>query len=125
MTLRKLNRLRVALSPLFISFHPFLSGYSSVPHHRLIGGQTLEVTMNEISVGFIGLGIMGQPMARNLLRAGFRLRVATRRPGKAEEFARANSTPGLSPEQGDQGQQSLVEAAATPAARSASRRCAR
>ena len=25
------------------------------------------------SVGFIGLGIMGQPMARNLLRAGYRV----------------------------------------------------
>ncbi|NDD62440.1 MAG: NAD(P)-dependent oxidoreductase [Acidobacteria bacterium] len=76
--------------------------------------------MNDIRVGFIGLGIMGQPMARNLLRAGFRLRVATRRAGKAEEFARANDNPRLSHEQGDQGQQSLVEAAATPAAVAAS-----
>jgi 3-hydroxyisobutyrate dehydrogenase len=36
-------------------------------------------------VGFIGLGIMGRPMARNLLRAGFELRVWNRsRPGIEE-----------------------------------------
>ncbi|HKX30389.1 MAG TPA: NAD(P)-binding domain-containing protein, partial [Blastocatellia bacterium] len=35
-----------------------------------------------MKVGFIGLGIMGQPMIRNLLRAGFELTVATRTPGK-------------------------------------------
>ncbi|NOT59423.1 MAG: NAD(P)-dependent oxidoreductase, partial [Acidobacteria bacterium] len=41
-------------------------------------------------VGFIGLGIMGQPQARNLLRAGFALTVATRTPGKAARFAAEN-----------------------------------
>ncbi len=30
------------------------------------------------STGFVGLGNMGQPMARNLLKAGYRLRVYTR-----------------------------------------------
>jgi 2-hydroxy-3-oxopropionate reductase len=29
-------------------------------------------------IGFVGLGIMGKPMARNLLRAGFALKVASR-----------------------------------------------
>ena len=37
-------------------------------------------------VGFIGLGIMGQPMARNLLRAGFPLTVYTRDRRKIEAF---------------------------------------
>ncbi|MDP2949315.1 MAG: NAD(P)-binding domain-containing protein, partial [Chloroflexota bacterium] len=33
-------------------------------------------------IGFIGLGIMGRPMARNLLRAGYPLTVWNRsRPG--------------------------------------------
>jgi 2-hydroxy-3-oxopropionate reductase len=32
------------------------------------------------TIGFIGLGIMGQPMALNLVRAGFPLRVYARRP---------------------------------------------
>jgi len=50
--------------------------------------------MQGTRVGLIGLGIMGQPMARNLLRAGFQLTVATRRPGKAEQFATANEALG-------------------------------
>ena len=37
-------------------------------------------------VGFIGLGIMGQPMARNLLKAGFGLVVYTRTRRKADEL---------------------------------------
>jgi 3-hydroxyisobutyrate dehydrogenase len=44
-----------------------------------------------MNVGLIGLGIMGAPMARNLLKAGFNLTVATRSPGKAEKFAAENS----------------------------------
>ncbi len=35
------------------------------------------------SIGFVGLGAMGQPMARNLLRAGYQLRVYNRDAGKA------------------------------------------
>jgi 2-hydroxy-3-oxopropionate reductase len=35
-------------------------------------------------VGFIGLGLMGQPMARNLLHSGVRLTVFNRTPVKAE-----------------------------------------
>lgn len=45
-------------------------------------------------LGFIGLGIMGQPMVRNLLRAGYPLTVTTRTPGKAAEFAAGNSSLG-------------------------------
>src|SRR5262245_9777783 len=47
-----------------------------------------------MQVGLIGLGIMGAPMARNLLKAGFALTVATRTPGKAEKFAAENSSLG-------------------------------
>jgi len=54
-------------------------------------------------IGFIGLGIMGNPMARNLLKAGYSLTVATRTKGKAQSFAAANSELGK------------VQAAATPA----------
>jgi len=56
-----------------------------------------------MQVGLIGLGIMGAPMARNLLRAGFDVTVATRTPGKAEKFAAENSSLGN------------VKAAGTPA----------
>lgn len=38
-------------------------------------------------IGFAGLGIMGRPMARNLLRAGYPLTVWNRSPGPAQELA--------------------------------------
>ncbi|HEU0180005.1 MAG TPA: NAD(P)-dependent oxidoreductase [Blastocatellia bacterium] len=47
-----------------------------------------------MNIGLIGLGIMGAPMARNLLKAGFNLTVATRTPGKAEKFAAENTSLG-------------------------------
>lgn len=47
-----------------------------------------------MQIGFIGLGIMGWPMAQNLLRAGFNLTIATRTTGKAERFAKENSSLG-------------------------------
>jgi 2-hydroxy-3-oxopropionate reductase len=39
-------------------------------------------------VGFIGLGIMGMPMARNLMEAGYELTVHNRSPEKAEELGK-------------------------------------
>ena len=38
-------------------------------------------------VGFLGLGIMGEPMARNLSAAGYPLVAWNRTPGKAEALA--------------------------------------
>jgi 3-hydroxyisobutyrate dehydrogenase-like beta-hydroxyacid dehydrogenase len=47
------------------------------------------VTENKtLRVGFIGLGTMGLPMARNLAKAGFPLTVATRSFEKAESLAK-------------------------------------
>lgn len=43
-------------------------------------------------VGFIGLGIMGRPMASNLLRAGFPLVVHSRSPGPVDELVAAGAT---------------------------------
>ena len=37
-------------------------------------------------IGFIGLGIMGKPMARNLLAAGFQVTVHSRSPGPVDEL---------------------------------------
>ena len=42
-------------------------------------------------VGFIGLGIMGKPMARNLLKAGFPLSVYNRTPEKMAELEAAGA----------------------------------
>jgi 3-hydroxyisobutyrate dehydrogenase-like beta-hydroxyacid dehydrogenase len=39
------------------------------------------------TIGFIGLGRMGEPMARNLMRAGFKLRIFNRTPEKAAALA--------------------------------------
>ena len=47
-------------------------------------------------VGFIGLGIMGDPMARNLLKAGYELTVYARRAEKAEAFVQAGARAGRS-----------------------------
>src|SRR5215472_15803209 len=41
--------------------------------------------MNE-TIGFNGLGRMGQPMAENLLKAGYRLEVYNRTASKMEPF---------------------------------------
>jgi 3-hydroxyisobutyrate dehydrogenase-like beta-hydroxyacid dehydrogenase len=38
-------------------------------------------------IAFLGLGIMGEPMAANLVRAGFEVTVWNRSPRKAEQFA--------------------------------------
>jgi 2-hydroxy-3-oxopropionate reductase len=51
-------------------------------------------------VGFIGLGIMGRPMAKNLMEAGYELVVHNRSPEKAEELAKeGNATAAASPGQ--------------------------
>ncbi len=39
------------------------------------------------TIGFIGLGKMGEPMARNLLRAGYKVRVYNRTSAKAQALA--------------------------------------
>ena len=43
-------------------------------------------------IGFVGLGIMGQGMARNLLKAGFELAVWNRTPAKADSLVKAGAT---------------------------------
>src|SRR5262249_57324657 len=47
--------------------------------------------------GFIGLGIMGRPMARNVLKAGYPLVVHSRSRGPVDEIARAGAKAGSSP----------------------------
>ena len=43
-------------------------------------------------VGFIGLGIMGRPMAQNLIKAGYSLAVHARRPDMMEPLVNAGAT---------------------------------
>jgi 2-hydroxy-3-oxopropionate reductase len=48
-------------------------------------------------IGFIGLGIMGRPMARNLLKAGYPLVVHSRSRGPVDEIAKAGAKVATSP----------------------------
>ncbi len=48
-------------------------------------------------IGFIGLGIMGKPMAKNLLKAGYQLTVYDLRPEPVQELVAAGAAAGSSP----------------------------
>ncbi len=48
-------------------------------------------------IGFIGLGLMGRPMAKNLLKAGFQLTVHSRSRGPVDELAALGAAPAASP----------------------------
>ena len=49
------------------------------------------------AIGFIGLGIMGRPMARNLLKAGYSLVVHSRSRGPVDEIVKAGAKASSSP----------------------------
>ena len=50
-------------------------------------------------IGFVGLGIMGRPMARHLVDAGFLLTVHSRSPDPVDELAEAGAKRAESPEE--------------------------
>lgn len=50
-------------------------------------------------IGFIGLGIMGKPMARNLMKAGFPLVVHNRSRGPVEELMKEGAEAAYSPKE--------------------------
>jgi len=50
-----------------------------------------------VRVGFIGLGIMGKPMARNLMKGGHRLIVFNRSRSPVDELAKEGATAAVSP----------------------------
>ena len=52
--------------------------------------------MAQPKIGFIGLGIMGKPMARNLMKAGYSLVVHNRSRAKVDELAKEGATPATS-----------------------------
>lgn len=53
--------------------------------------------MAQSRVGFIGLGLMGKPMARNVLRAGFPLVVHNRSRGKVDELVGEGAEAAITP----------------------------
>lgn len=61
-----------------------------------------------MKIGFIGLGIMGKPMAMNLLRAGHRLTVYDIQHGNMEEVMAAGAAGGDSPEEAARGNEVII-----------------
>jgi 3-hydroxyisobutyrate dehydrogenase-like beta-hydroxyacid dehydrogenase len=51
-----------------------------------------EPQTNRLNIGFIGLGIMGRPMALNLCRAGYRLHVYARNPEQSAPLQALGAT---------------------------------
>lgn len=52
-----------------------------------------EIVAPTLRLGFVGLGIMGRPMARNLLKAGFLVTVYNRSRASVDELAREGAAP--------------------------------
>src|SRR5918993_1325276 len=52
-----------------------------------------------MTVGFIGIGVMGQPMALNLLRAGVPLAVWNRTPSRCAPLAELGATIAAGPDE--------------------------
>tara|TARA_R110000772_G_scaffold215694_1_gene326129 strand:+ start:11728 stop:12630 length:903 start_codon:yes stop_codon:yes gene_type:complete len=50
-----------------------------------------------LTIGFIGLGLMGKPMARNLMRAGAKLVITNRSQGVIEELSKEGMIPAACP----------------------------
>ena len=51
------------------------------------------------TVGFVGLGIMGRPMAKNLIKAGYSLVVHSRSRGPVDDVVKAGARAALSPKE--------------------------
>jgi 3-hydroxyisobutyrate dehydrogenase len=69
-----------------------------------------------MKVAFLGLGTMGEPMARNLLRGGTDLRVWNRSAGKTDRLVQEGSRRADSPAKAVEGTDACVVMVADPAA---------
>jgi len=49
------------------------------------------------TIGFIGLGLMGRPMAKNLLKAGYKLVVNSRSQGPVDDLVASGATRAITP----------------------------
>src|SRR5262245_5225164 len=65
-------------------------------------------------IGVIGTGIMGAPMARNLLRAGHAVTVHNRNPGRLTPLLEAGATAASSPRQVAAAVESIVVSVPDP-----------
>ena len=53
--------------------------------------------MAQQTIGFIGLGIMGRPMAKNLIKAGYPLVVHSRSRGPVDDVVKSGARAASSP----------------------------
>ncbi len=60
------------------------------------------------TIAFLGIGLMGEPMAQNLLRAGFGLRVWNRTPQKCDALVAAGATRANTPSEAAAGANILI-----------------
>jgi 3-hydroxyisobutyrate dehydrogenase-like beta-hydroxyacid dehydrogenase len=68
------------------------------------------------TVAFIGIGIMGRRMARNVLKAGHALRVYNRTAAKTEELRGLGATVAASPREAAQGADAVITMVSDPPA---------
>ncbi len=68
------------------------------------------------TIGFIGLGLMGKPMAQNLLRAGFPLVVWNRTKAKADDLVRGGAKLAADPREAAAQADVLITIVSDPAA---------
>ncbi|MGA2509796.1 MAG: NAD(P)-dependent oxidoreductase [Candidatus Acidiferrales bacterium] len=68
------------------------------------------------TIGFIGLGLMGKPMAQNLLRAGFPLVVWNRTKAKADDLVRGGAKLAADPSEAAAQADVLITIVSDPAA---------
>ena len=59
-------------------------------------------------IGFIGLGIMGMPMARNLMKAGFAVTVYNRTTSKADKLVAEGAKIASSPKEAAKGNSVII-----------------
>jgi 3-hydroxyisobutyrate dehydrogenase len=67
-------------------------------------------------VGFIGLGLMGRPMAANLLKAGFRVMLWNRTRARADELAKSGANVAASPREAAAAADVLITIVSDPVA---------
>jgi 2-hydroxy-3-oxopropionate reductase len=72
------------------------NGYSTTPLHAGYNRNSDERSCSMSQIGFIGLGIMGKPMSKNLLKAGHTLVVYDVVPGPLAEVTEAGAARGES-----------------------------
>ena len=79
--------------PLCITEEQLAEGFEIIDRALEIADAAMEAEAGALpsAIGFIGLGIMGRPMARNLLAAGFPLTVHSRSPGPVDELVEAGA----------------------------------